>query len=69
MIITASGGMRGSKKVELKAIVDKACELTEKSNFKVHPCFGQPGGRGTHAWCTPLLLSAVGVDLNAVCNL
>ena len=62
MIITASGGMRGSKKVELKGIVDKACQLTEKSNFKVHPVIQQPGGRGTHAWCTSLLLSGVCVD-------
>ena len=35
VLITASGGLRGPKAVELKQIADNACKLAEKEGFKV----------------------------------
>ena len=37
MIVTASGGMRGSKRVELKEIVDAAAKAAADKGHKVHP--------------------------------
>ena len=35
VVITADGVMRGAKPVQLKAITDKACEITAKEGFNV----------------------------------
>lgn len=34
MVITASAGLRGPKRVELKSIVDSACRLTQQQGFQ-----------------------------------
>ena len=35
VVITASGGLRGPKGIELKKIADNACQLAAKEGFKV----------------------------------
>merc|ERR1719221_1013329 len=35
LIVTSDGVMRGTKPVQLKAIADKACDISEKEGFKV----------------------------------
>jgi len=46
MVITADGVMRGAKPVQLKAITDKACEITQKDGFQVRRviCVGRLKG-------------------------
>jgi len=51
VLITASGGLRGPKKVELKQIADAACSSAAKEGFQVWLCLSLPDGNSQRMAC------------------
>lgn len=42
VLLTCSGVMRGTKKIDLKKIADKAVDMCTAQNHKVRPCVHEP---------------------------